>query len=216
MNDRAKFDDPHLESLLPKVPFTRRASSPRASHRGSRSRPDRSLRKPRSSRRPTVWTWAPPRSGFRRRPAGLLCGAEEGGQVRDRHRDPGSFRHARIPEGYLPAPRQGRLLRINTSIRSSASATSQDRRYQGSDRQGEHPCRRADVVGTWMRWSPSSRISPRPTPRSSASRHVPRRAHVWMYTAHNNKITGGSVPGTAVSIRTRLRNRSRRSMSRTN
>ncbi len=24
MNDRAKFDDPHLESLLPKVPFTRR------------------------------------------------------------------------------------------------------------------------------------------------------------------------------------------------
>jgi dienelactone hydrolase len=25
MNDRAKFDDPHLESLLPKVPFTRRA-----------------------------------------------------------------------------------------------------------------------------------------------------------------------------------------------
>lgn len=24
MNDRAKFDDPHMESLLPKVPFTRR------------------------------------------------------------------------------------------------------------------------------------------------------------------------------------------------
>src|SRR5258708_27956904 len=24
MNDRAKFDDPHIESLLPKVPFTRR------------------------------------------------------------------------------------------------------------------------------------------------------------------------------------------------
>src|SRR5438128_3755977 len=24
MNDRAQFDDPHLESLLPKVPFTRR------------------------------------------------------------------------------------------------------------------------------------------------------------------------------------------------
>src|SRR3989442_11932913 len=25
MNDRAKFDDPHLESLLPKVPFSRRS-----------------------------------------------------------------------------------------------------------------------------------------------------------------------------------------------
>src|SRR5436853_7447676 len=25
MNDRAKFDDPHLESLLPKVKFTRRS-----------------------------------------------------------------------------------------------------------------------------------------------------------------------------------------------
>src|ERR1041385_1148587 len=24
MNDRAQFDDPHLESLLPRVPFTRR------------------------------------------------------------------------------------------------------------------------------------------------------------------------------------------------
>jgi len=24
MNDRAQFDDPHLQSLLPRVPFTRR------------------------------------------------------------------------------------------------------------------------------------------------------------------------------------------------
>ncbi len=26
MNDRAQFDDPHLESLLPRVAFTRRGS----------------------------------------------------------------------------------------------------------------------------------------------------------------------------------------------
>src|SRR2546429_573137 len=71
--------------------------------------------------------------GFRRRlPAGVCRGAEEGGQVRHRDRRPGSLRHARIPEGHLQAPRQGRLLRHHSRPVLPHRRPLQDRRRQGS------------------------------------------------------------------------------------